>query len=39
MTTRGSLFWTNLGSTPPPEFGKTRPGLVLDAAMALHLGD
>lgn len=29
MTTRGSLFWINLGATSPPEFGKTRPGLVV----------
>ena len=29
MTARGSLFWINLGTTSPPEFGKTRPGLVV----------
>ena len=29
MTTRGSLFWINLGATSPPEFGRTRPGLVV----------
>ncbi len=29
--TRGSLFWINLGATSPPEFGKTRPGLVVSA--------
>ncbi len=29
MTTRGSLFWINLGPTSPPEFGKTRPGLIV----------
>ena len=29
MTARGSLFWINLGDTSPPEFGKTRPGLVV----------
>ena len=29
MTSRGSLFWINLGATSPPEFGKTRPGLVV----------
>ena len=26
---RGSLYWINLGSSIPPEFGKTRPGLIL----------
>ena len=31
MTTRGSLFWINLGATSPPEFGKTRPGLVVSS--------
>lgn len=31
MTTRGSLFWINLGVTSPPEFGKTRPGLVVSS--------
>lgn len=29
MTSRGSLFWINLGVASPPEFGKTRPGLVV----------
>ena len=29
--TRGSLFWVNLGATAPPEFGKTRPGLVVSS--------
>ena len=29
--TRGSLFWINLGATSPPEFGKTRPGLVVSS--------
>lgn len=23
------MYWINLGSTSPPEFGKTRPGLVV----------
>ena len=27
--TRGSLFWINLGAASPPEFGKTRPGLIV----------
>ena len=27
--TRGSLFWINLGTTSPPEFGKTRPGVIV----------
>ena len=27
--TRGSLFWINLGAVSPPEFGKTRPGLIV----------
>ena len=27
--TRGSLYWINLGATKPPEFGKTRPGLIV----------
>ena len=31
MTTRGSLFWINLGATSPPEFGKTRPGLIVSS--------
>jgi len=26
---RGSLYWINLGAVSPPEFGKTRPGLVV----------
>ena len=26
---RGSVVWVNLGDAHPPEFGKTRPGLVL----------
>lgn len=29
MTTRGSLFWINLGPASPPEFGKTRPGVIV----------
>ena len=29
--TRGSLFRINLGATSPPEFGKTRPGLVVSS--------
>ena len=29
MTDRGSLFWINLGTTSPPEFGKTRPGVIV----------
>ena len=31
MTTRGSLFWINLGPTSPPEFGKTRPSVIVSA--------
>ena len=26
---RGSIYWVNLGHASPPEFGKTRPGLVV----------
>ncbi|MFK5921566.1 MAG: type II toxin-antitoxin system PemK/MazF family toxin [Verrucomicrobiota bacterium] len=26
---RGSLYWVNLGESHPPEFGKTRPALVI----------
>ena len=26
---RGSVFWVNLGASTPPEFGQTRPGLVV----------
>jgi mRNA-degrading endonuclease toxin of MazEF toxin-antitoxin module len=26
---RGGIYWVNLGPTQPPEFGKTRPGLVV----------
>jgi mRNA interferase MazF len=26
---RGSICWVNLGPTIPPEFGKTRPGLII----------
>jgi len=26
---RGAIYWINLGVTSPPEFGKTRPGLVV----------
>ena len=26
---RGSIYWVNLGTTHPPEFGKTRPGIVV----------
>ena len=29
MTTRSSLYWINLGPTSPPEFGKTRPGVIV----------
>ena len=29
---RGSLFWIKLGATSPPEFGKTRPGLIVSGA-------
>ena len=31
--TRGSLFWINLGATSPPEFGKTRPGLIVSSTV------
>ena len=31
MTARGSLFWINLGAASPPEFGKTRPGLIVSS--------
>lgn len=27
--TRGSIVWVNLEDASPPEFGKTRPGLIL----------
>lgn len=26
---RGALYWINLGTTSPPDSGKTRPGLVV----------
>jgi mRNA-degrading endonuclease toxin of MazEF toxin-antitoxin module len=26
---RGAIYWINLGVTSPPEFGKTRPGLLV----------
>ena len=26
---RGAVYWINLGASSPPEFGKTRPGLVV----------
>jgi mRNA-degrading endonuclease toxin of MazEF toxin-antitoxin module len=26
---RGSVYWINFGQATPPEFGKTRPGLIL----------
>lgn len=26
---RGGIFWVNLGPSQPPEFGRTRPGLVV----------
>ena len=26
---RGSIYWVNPGPTDPPEFGKTRPGIVI----------
>lgn len=26
---RGSVCWVNLGPSDPPEFGKTRPGIVI----------
>lgn len=26
---RGSVYWIHLGTGSPPEFGKTRPGLVV----------
>ena len=33
MTARGSLFWINLGAMSPPEFGKTRPGLIVSSTV------
>lgn len=27
--TRGTLVWVNFGDTTPPEFGKTRPALIV----------
>ena len=33
MTARGSLFRINLGATSPPEFGKTRPGLIVSGTV------
>lgn len=27
--TRGSIYWVNLGATSPPEFGKTRPAVIV----------
>lgn len=26
---RGTIYWVNLGTTHPPELGKTRPGIVV----------
>ena len=31
--TRGSLYWINLGASSPPEFGKTRPGLIVSSSV------
>lgn len=30
---RGAIYWVNLGPTSPPEFGKTRPGLVVSSTV------
>lgn len=27
--TRGSVYWVNLGAVSPPEFGKTRPAVIV----------
>lgn len=30
---RGGIYWVNLGPSQPPEFGKTRPGLVVSSSV------
>lgn len=30
---RGGIYWVNLGPSQPPEFGKTRPGLVVSTSV------
>lgn len=30
---RGGIYWVNLGLSQPPEFGKTRPGLVVSSSV------
>jgi len=30
---RGGIYWVNLGPSQPPEFGKTRPGLVVSSTV------
>ncbi|MBF0106716.1 MAG: type II toxin-antitoxin system PemK/MazF family toxin [Deltaproteobacteria bacterium] len=35
---RGTLYWVNLEPSHPPEFGKTRPGLIVsNTEQNLHL--
>jgi mRNA-degrading endonuclease toxin of MazEF toxin-antitoxin module len=30
---RGGIYWVNLGSSQPPEFGKARPALVVSSSV------
>ena len=36
---RGSLYWINLGDLSPPEFGKTRPGLIVSNSVQNEILD
>ena len=36
---RGSYYWINLGTTMPPEFGKTRPGVLVSNSAQNELLD
>lgn len=36
---RGALYWINLGSNHPPEFGKTRPGLIVSNSIQNEILD
>ena len=37
--TRGSIYWVNLGSATPPEFGKTRPGVLVSNTLQNEMLD
>lgn len=36
---RGSVYWINLGTSVPPEFGKTRPCLIVSSSIQNEILD